>query len=92
MFGGHGSITQILLILGIVILVFGTKKLRNIGGDLGGAISNFKKAMRNGEQDAAQAESQTVTQRVVKQAVTQTPAQTPNVAVESTTTTTQKPS
>ena len=35
---------QILIILLIVILIFGTKKLRNMGGDLGGAIKGFKKA------------------------------------------------
>ena len=38
-FGGI-SIWSLLLILGIVILIFGTKKLRNVGGDLGGAIKN----------------------------------------------------
>lgn len=44
-FGGI-SIWSLLLILGIVILLFGTKKLRNVGGDLGGAIKNFKSSMR----------------------------------------------
>ena len=39
------SIWQILVILVIVLLLFGTKKLRNIGSDLGGAIKGFKKAM-----------------------------------------------
>lgn len=42
---------QIFLILLIVILLFGTKKLRNIGGDLGGAIKNFKKSVKEGGQD-----------------------------------------
>ncbi len=40
------SIWQLLILLGIVILVFGTKKLRNVGGDLGGAIKNFKQSMK----------------------------------------------
>ena len=40
---------QLLIILIIVLLLFGTKKLRNIGGDLGGAIKNFRTAMREGE-------------------------------------------
>jgi len=40
---------QLLIILAIVILLFGTKKLRNIGGDLGGAIKNFRSAMKEGE-------------------------------------------
>ena len=46
------SIWQLLIVLGIVILLFGTKKLRNIGGDLGGAINSFKKAVKTGEADA----------------------------------------
>jgi len=37
----------------IVIAVFGTKKLRNAGGDLGSAVKNFKSAMREGEEEAA---------------------------------------
>ena len=48
-FGGI-SIWSLLLILGIVILLFGTKKLRNVGGDLGGAIKNFKKSIKEEEQ------------------------------------------
>ena len=36
------SIWSLLLIFAIVLLLFGTKKLRNIGGDLGSAIKNFK--------------------------------------------------
>jgi sec-independent protein translocase protein TatA len=47
-FGGI-SIWSLLLILGIVILLFGTKKLRNVGGDLGGAIKNFKKSIKEEE-------------------------------------------
>jgi sec-independent protein translocase protein TatA len=35
-----------LVVLIIVILIFGTKKLRNLGGDLGGAIKNFKQSMK----------------------------------------------
>ncbi len=45
------SIWQLVIILAIVALLFGTKKLRNIGGDLGGAIKGFKKAMKDGEAD-----------------------------------------
>jgi sec-independent protein translocase protein TatA len=43
------SIWQLLIVLAIVVLLFGTKKLRNIGSDLGGAIKNFRGAMRDGE-------------------------------------------
>jgi len=46
------SIWQLVIVLGIVILLFGTKKLRNLGGDLGSAINSFKKAVKTGEQDA----------------------------------------
>lgn len=42
---GGISIWQLLIVAVIVILLFGTKKLRNIGGDLGSAIKGFKKAM-----------------------------------------------
>ncbi|MFT6388770.1 MAG: sec-independent protein translocase protein TatA [Cellvibrionaceae bacterium] len=43
-FGGI-SIWQLLIVLAIVILLFGTKKLKGIGGDLGGALKGFKKAL-----------------------------------------------
>jgi len=38
---------QLLILLLIVVLVFGTKKLRNIGSDLGGAVKGFKKGMED---------------------------------------------
>ena len=45
---GIGGISpvQLIIILVIVLLIFGTKKLRNFGGDLGGAIKGFKKAVK----------------------------------------------
>lgn len=46
---GGISIWQLLIVLVIVILLFGTKKLRNLGADLGGAIKNFRGAMRDAE-------------------------------------------
>lgn len=46
------SIWQLVIILGIVILLFGTKKLRNIGSDIGGAVKGFKSAVKDGEQEA----------------------------------------
>lgn len=39
------SLPHLLVLLVIIILIFGTKKLRNIGGDLGGTIREFKKAL-----------------------------------------------
>ncbi|MES1988878.1 MAG: Sec-independent protein translocase subunit TatA [Pseudomonadota bacterium] len=44
---GSFSIWHWLIVLLIVVLVFGTKKLKNIGGDVGGAVNEFKKAMRD---------------------------------------------
>ncbi|WP_111494006.1 MULTISPECIES: Sec-independent protein translocase subunit TatA [Marinobacter] len=44
------SIWQLLIVLGIVVLLFGTKKLRNIGTDLGGAVRGFKKSMADEDQ------------------------------------------
>ena len=37
-----------------MVLLFGTKKLRNIGGDLGGAVKGFKSAMKDGEEEQDQ--------------------------------------
>ncbi len=45
------SIGQLIIILIIVALLFGTKKLRNIGGDLGSAIKSFRKAAKEGEDE-----------------------------------------
>jgi len=49
-FGGI-SIWQLLILLVIVLLLFGTKRLRNIGSDLGSAIKGFRGAMREGASD-----------------------------------------
>lgn len=48
------SIWQLLIILAIVVVLFGTKRLRNIGSDLGGAVKGFKDSMRDGEQSQDQ--------------------------------------
>ncbi len=47
-FGGI-SIWQLLIVLAIVIMIFGTKRLKGLGGDVGGAIKGFKKAMNEDE-------------------------------------------
>jgi sec-independent protein translocase protein TatA len=44
------SVTKLLIILAITIIVFGTKRLKNIGADLGGAIKTFRKAIKDGEE------------------------------------------
>ena len=48
---GSFSIWHWLIVLIIVMLVFGTKKLRNIGADLGGAVRGFKEGMKEGTSD-----------------------------------------
>ncbi|CAG2155085.1 MULTISPECIES: Sec-independent protein translocase subunit TatA [Cupriavidus] len=52
---GSFSIWHWLIVLVIVMLVFGTKKLRNIGQDLGGAVKGFKDGMKEGDDKAAPA-------------------------------------
>lgn len=52
---GGISIWQLLIIAVIVVLLFGTKKLRNMGGDLGSAVKGFKNAMS--DEDAAKKEA-----------------------------------
>jgi sec-independent protein translocase protein TatA len=51
---GSFSIWHWLIVLVIVLLIFGTKKLRNMGGDLGGAVKGFKDGMK-GEGEAPKA-------------------------------------
>ncbi len=60
---GGISIWQLLIVLAIIILIFGTKKFKNIGSDLGGAVKGFKKAMTD-EEKAAEAEAD---QKKIKQ-------------------------
>ena len=52
---GSFSIWHWLIVLVIVMLIFGTKKLRNIGADLGGAVRGFKDGMREGGEKPADA-------------------------------------
>ena len=49
---GEISITKLLVVAALIILVFGTKKLRTLGGDLGAAIKGFKKAMNDDDTTA----------------------------------------
>ncbi len=48
---GGISIWQLLIILLIVLVLFGAKKLRTLGGDLGSAVKGFRNAMKEGEED-----------------------------------------
>ena len=51
---GSFSIWHWLIVLLIVLLVFGTKKLRNIGEDLGGAVKGFKEGMKSADEKPAE--------------------------------------
>lgn len=51
------SIWQLAIIALIIVLLFGTKKLRGLGGDLGSAVKGFKKAVTDEDKDAASTES-----------------------------------
>ncbi|UYM14651.1 twin-arginine translocase TatA/TatE family subunit [Endozoicomonas euniceicola] len=51
---GGISLWQLLIILLIVVMLFGTKKLRGLGGDLGSAVKGFKKAMNTDESSKEQ--------------------------------------
>lgn len=53
MIGGI-SIWQLLILLVIVVLVFGTKRLRNLGGDLGSALRDFRGAMKDGDDETTE--------------------------------------
>jgi sec-independent protein translocase protein TatA len=60
---GTFSIWHWLIVLLVIVLVFGTKKLRNMGSDLGGAVKGFKEGMKEAN-DSADAAAKTETQRV----------------------------
>jgi sec-independent protein translocase protein TatA len=53
---GSFSIWHWLIVLLIVVMVFGTKKLKNIGSDLGGAVKGFKDGMKEGNKESTAAE------------------------------------
>ncbi|MDV2857342.1 MULTISPECIES: Sec-independent protein translocase subunit TatA [Oceanimonas] len=53
---GGISIWQLLIVVLIVVLLFGTKKLRGMGSDLGSAVKGFKKAMSDEDQDKKDAD------------------------------------
>ncbi len=64
---GSFSIWHWLIVLLIVALVFGTKKLRNMGSDLGGAVKGFKDGMKDANGDPEVPPTQQPTQRVAQQ-------------------------
>ncbi len=54
---GSFSIWHWLIVLLVVVLIFGTKKLKNIGSDLGGAVKGFKDGVKGGHESAGEAAS-----------------------------------
>jgi sec-independent protein translocase protein TatA len=58
------STTHLIIFLVIIIVIFGTKKLRNIGSDLGGAVKGFKDGMKDGTDKSADAASAAPVQQV----------------------------
>mgnify|MGYP000367811255 FL=1 len=59
------SIWQLLIVLAIVVMLFGTKRLRNLGGDVGSAIKGFKKAMKEDEANKVEDKTSPVDQQSV---------------------------
>ena len=51
------SVTKLLIVLGIAVVLFGTKRLRNAGSDVGAAIKNFRSAIKDGENDGEEKEA-----------------------------------
>lgn len=73
---GGLSIWHWLIVLLVVVLIFGTKKLRNIGQDLGGAVKGFKEGMKGAEDSApaTPAETPQVTGRTIDAEVSKEPS------------------
>ena len=68
---GEISITKLLVVAALVVLLFGTKKLRTLGGDLGAAIKGFKKAMNDDDAAAKKGAAQKMTpiRRIAKNVI-----------------------
>jgi len=64
---GAFSLWHWLIVLLVVVLVFGTKKLRNMGGDVGGAVKEFKKAVKDSEDEKTAEETGTTIEGEVTQ-------------------------
>jgi sec-independent protein translocase protein TatA len=65
---GTFSIWHWLIVLLVVVLIFGTKKLKNIGSDLGGAVKGFKDGVKGGQDATGDATAQAPAQQVTQQA------------------------
>lgn len=67
--GNFGSPMQLLILLVIVLIFFGGSRLRNLGGDLGGAIKGFKKAMSDAEKEKEQEKLNADSQKIIEGSV-----------------------
>ncbi len=76
---GSFSIWHWLIVLLVVVLIFGTKKLKNIGADLGGAVKGFKDGMKSGSDAAAGGEGTPPSQQVGSNAAQRSNADTVDV-------------
>ncbi len=66
---GSFSIWHWLIVLLIIVLIFGTKKLRNVGQDLGGAVKGFKDGMKEGTSGTAEKSAEAPPQQVTGQTI-----------------------
>jgi sec-independent protein translocase protein TatA len=64
------STTHLIIFLVIIVLIFGTKKLKNIGSDLGGAVKGFKDGMKDSDKAAADAQAAAPAAQVTAEAAT----------------------
>ena len=61
------SIPQLLIVLVIVVLIFGAKRLRNVGGDLGSAVKGFKDAVKTDEDSEPAGQIENTAERVAEE-------------------------
>jgi sec-independent protein translocase protein TatA len=75
---GGISMWQLLILLLIVVLVFGTKRLRNMGSDLGAAVKGFRKGMEEGKEETLEPDQLTAEKK--EEAASEEPARTKDSA------------
>jgi sec-independent protein translocase protein TatA len=80
--GNFGSPMQLLILLVIVLIFFGGSRLRNLGGDLGGAIKGFKKAMSDGDKENEQEKLNAESQKIIEGSVEKSATEKDKVAAE----------
>lgn len=78
---GIGSIWHWLIVLVVIVLIFGTKKLKNVGSDLGAAVKGFKDGVKDDAQDVAKTAEDTA-KNIANQRASNADAQTIDVEVK----------